>query len=154
MELEDAVHIALLTLKETIEGEMNGETVEIGIRSPTRELARKADDYDTGIVGAPANDLLGYEGVEGAVGPRFRKLSKEVSSSQGKTLFARKSRHVLEAADFCLPPTSVLRHMTYLEGVRLTLVIRAGDRRLPYEPVIKRITDSFLPEALCTCMEQ
>jgi 20S proteasome subunit alpha 2 len=31
LELEDAVHIALLTLKETIEGEMNGETVEIGI---------------------------------------------------------------------------------------------------------------------------
>ena len=30
-----------------------------------------------GIVGAPANHLLGYEGVEGAVGPRFRKLSKE-----------------------------------------------------------------------------
>ncbi|MDI1491962.1 MAG: Proteasome subunit alpha type-2 [Ramalina farinacea] len=59
LELEDAVHIALLTLKETIEGEMNGETVEIG------------------IVGAPANNLLGYEGVEGAVGQRFRKLSKE-----------------------------------------------------------------------------
>ena len=33
LELEDAVHIALLTLKETIEGEMNGETVEIGRRS-------------------------------------------------------------------------------------------------------------------------
>ena len=31
LELEDAVHIALLTLKETIEGEMNGETVEIGM---------------------------------------------------------------------------------------------------------------------------
>jgi 20S proteasome subunit alpha 2 len=31
LELEDAVHIALLTLKETIEGEMNGETVEIGV---------------------------------------------------------------------------------------------------------------------------
>ena len=30
LELEDAVHIALLTLKETIEGEMNGDTVEIG----------------------------------------------------------------------------------------------------------------------------
>src|SRR5207248_8590884 len=30
LELEDAVHVALLTLKETIEGEMNGETVEIG----------------------------------------------------------------------------------------------------------------------------
>jgi 20S proteasome subunit alpha 2 len=33
LELEDAVHIALLTLKETIEGEMNGDTVEIG-KSP------------------------------------------------------------------------------------------------------------------------
>ncbi len=30
LELEDAVHIALLTLKETIEGEMTGETIEIG----------------------------------------------------------------------------------------------------------------------------
>jgi 20S proteasome subunit alpha 2 len=30
LELEDAIHIALLTLKETIEGEMNGETIEIG----------------------------------------------------------------------------------------------------------------------------
>ena len=34
LELEDAVHIALLTLKETIEGEMNGETVEIGQTCP------------------------------------------------------------------------------------------------------------------------
>lgn len=59
LELEDAVHIALLTLKETIEGEMNGDTVEIG------------------IIGPPANDLLGYDGVEGAVGPRFRKLSPQ-----------------------------------------------------------------------------
>ncbi|KAH7392743.1 nucleophile aminohydrolase [Pyrenochaeta sp. MPI-SDFR-AT-0127] len=57
LELEDAIHIALLTLKETIEGEMNGETVEIG------------------IVGPPEERLLGFEGVEGAVGPRFRKLS-------------------------------------------------------------------------------
>ncbi|KAK0842848.1 Proteasome subunit alpha type-2 [Friedmanniomyces endolithicus] len=57
LELEDAVHIALLTLKETIEGEMNGTTVEIG------------------IVGPPADHLLGYEGVEGAQGPRFRTLS-------------------------------------------------------------------------------
>ena len=30
LELEDAIHVALLTLKETIEGEMNGETIEIG----------------------------------------------------------------------------------------------------------------------------
>lgn len=59
LELEDAIHIALLTLKETIEGEMNGETVEIG------------------IVGPPEDRLLGYEGVEGAVGPRFRKLSPQ-----------------------------------------------------------------------------
>lgn len=57
LELEDAVHIALLTLKETIEGEMNGETVEIG------------------ILGPPADHLLGYEGVEGAQGPRFRVLT-------------------------------------------------------------------------------
>ena len=30
MELEDAIHIALLTLKDSVEGEMNGETIEIG----------------------------------------------------------------------------------------------------------------------------
>ncbi|EPQ64040.1 Alpha 2 subunit of the 20S proteasome [Blumeria graminis f. sp. tritici 96224] len=59
LELEDAVHIALLTLKETIEGEMNGETVEIG------------------IIGPPAHHLLGIEGVDGARGPRFRKLSPQ-----------------------------------------------------------------------------
>ncbi|KAK4547850.1 putative proteasome subunit alpha type-2 [Oleoguttula mirabilis] len=59
LELEDAVHIALLTLKETIEGEMNGDTVEIG------------------IVGPPADHLLGYDGVEGAQGPRFRTLSPQ-----------------------------------------------------------------------------
>ncbi|KAL2143435.1 hypothetical protein VTI28DRAFT_10422 [Corynascus sepedonium] len=59
LELEDAVHIALLTLKETIEGEMNGDTIEIG------------------IVGPPADHLLGVEGVQGAVGPRFRKLTPQ-----------------------------------------------------------------------------
>jgi len=59
LELEDAIHIALLTLKETIEGEMNGNTVEIG------------------IVGAPDDSKLGYEGVQGARGPRFRKLTPE-----------------------------------------------------------------------------
>ncbi|RJE27236.1 hypothetical protein PHISCL_00477 [Aspergillus sclerotialis] len=59
LELEDAIHIALLTLKETIEGEMNGDTIELG------------------IVGPPADHLLGFQGVEGARGPRFRSLSKE-----------------------------------------------------------------------------
>jgi len=57
LELEDAIHIALLTLKETIEGEMSGDTVEIG------------------IVGEPYAPGLGIEGVKGAVGPRFRKLT-------------------------------------------------------------------------------
>lgn len=32
---------------------------------------------NTGIVGPPADNLLGYEGVEGARGPRFRKLSPQ-----------------------------------------------------------------------------
>ncbi|KAM0425208.1 hypothetical protein ACHAPT_009525 [Fusarium lateritium] len=59
LELEDAIHIALLTLKDNIEGEMNGDTIEIG------------------IVGAPAEHLLGLEGVDGAVGPRFRKLTPQ-----------------------------------------------------------------------------
>ncbi|KAF2689196.1 N-terminal nucleophile aminohydrolase [Lentithecium fluviatile CBS 122367] len=59
LELEDAIHIALLTLKETIEGEMNGDTVEIG------------------IIGPPEERLLGFEGVAGAQGPRFRKLSPQ-----------------------------------------------------------------------------
>ncbi|KAF4971742.1 hypothetical protein FSARC_1541 [Fusarium sarcochroum] len=59
LELEDAIHIALLTLKDNIEGEMNGDSIEIG------------------IVGAPAEHLLGLEGVDGAVGPRFRKLTPQ-----------------------------------------------------------------------------
>ena len=35
MELEDAVHIALLTMKENFEGEMNETNIEIGIASDT-----------------------------------------------------------------------------------------------------------------------
>ena len=77
LELEDAVHIALLTLKETIEGEMNGETVEIGELQFNQCNIGNALTGDEGIVGAPANHLLGIEGVEGAQGPRFRKLTKE-----------------------------------------------------------------------------
>jgi len=57
MELEDAIHTALLTLKEGFEGEMTKDTVEIG------------------IVSEPAQHLLGFEGKKGAIGPRFRKLT-------------------------------------------------------------------------------
>ncbi|KAK9447466.1 nucleophile aminohydrolase [Limtongia smithiae] len=59
LELEDAIHIALLTLKESIEGEMNGNTVEIAIIGPT------------------ADHLLGFEGVKNVEGPRYRKLSAQ-----------------------------------------------------------------------------
>lgn len=33
--------------------------------------------FPTGIVGPPADHLLGVEGVEGVVGPRFRKLTPQ-----------------------------------------------------------------------------
>ena len=75
LELEDAVHIALLTLKETIEGEMNGDTVEIGELDTTQLTPSAAAKWILGIVGPPADHLLGFEGVEGAQGPRFRKLT-------------------------------------------------------------------------------
>lgn len=59
LELDDAIHIALLTLKESIEGEMNGDTVEIA------------------VIGNPNDDLLGVQGLANAQGPRFRKLSSQ-----------------------------------------------------------------------------
>ncbi|KAK9386758.1 nucleophile aminohydrolase [Lipomyces mesembrius] len=59
LELEDAIHIALLTLKESVEGEMNGNTVEIG------------------VIGPASDHLLGFEGVKNVPGPRFRKLSPQ-----------------------------------------------------------------------------
>lgn len=79
LELEDAVHIALLTLKETIEGEMNGETIEIGELCSSEILHWHSNftNSQPGIVGPPADHLLGVEGVEGAKGPRFRKLSPQ-----------------------------------------------------------------------------
>lgn len=59
---------------------MNGDTVEIGtltiLRCSTCSRT-EANILHTGIVGPPADDLLGYEGVEGAQGPRFRKLSPQ-----------------------------------------------------------------------------
>lgn len=75
LELEDAIHIALLSLKDNIEGEMNGDTIEIG-----KQPSLCSGDFQMltvclGIVGPPADHLLGVEGVEGARGPRFRKLT-------------------------------------------------------------------------------
>lgn len=46
LELEDAIHIALLTLKETIEGEMNGETVEIGTSRQAEHRMRSRLIFD------------------------------------------------------------------------------------------------------------
>ena len=59
LSLEDAIHVALLTLKEGMEGEMNGETVEICVVGPENKKA------------------LGYEGAKDASGPRVRILSQE-----------------------------------------------------------------------------
>ncbi|GMM51920.1 proteasome core particle subunit alpha 2 [Starmerella bacillaris] len=59
LELEDAIHITLLTLKESIEGEMTGDNVEIC------------------VVGLPNDDMLGFEGVPNVQGPRFRTLSSQ-----------------------------------------------------------------------------
>lgn len=52
LELEDAVHIALLTLKETIEGEMNGDTIEIGMspRNTTMNLELMANLLQVSLV--------------------------------------------------------------------------------------------------------
>ncbi|AMD21492.1 HER214Cp [Eremothecium sinecaudum] len=59
LELEDAIHISLLTLKESVEGEFNGDTIEIA------------------VIGEENDDLLGYSGDAKARGPRFRKFSAQ-----------------------------------------------------------------------------
>ena len=49
MELEDAIHTALLTLKEGFEGEMSGDTVEVGVVGSDGVFkvlrAEEVDDY-------------------------------------------------------------------------------------------------------------
>ncbi len=40
MELDDAIHIALLTLRESYEGEMNEHNIEVGIVSETDKVFR------------------------------------------------------------------------------------------------------------------
>ncbi|KAH3903655.1 Proteasome subunit alpha type-2 [Saccharomycodes ludwigii] len=59
LELEDAIHIALLTLKESVEGEFNGSTIDLA------------------IIGNENPDLLGFKGDNRVKGPRFRKLTTE-----------------------------------------------------------------------------
>lgn len=59
LELEDAIHIALLTLKESVEGDMAGENVEIA------------------VIGNTNDDMLGFQGADGVQGPRYRKLTAE-----------------------------------------------------------------------------
>ena len=59
MSLEDAVHTALLTLKEGFEGQMTEKTIEIGVVSTT--------------IGAEVNG----SGEIGKVKEVFRKLSEE-----------------------------------------------------------------------------
>lgn len=44
LELEDAIHIALLTLKETIEGEMNADTIELGEFTSARSCMKHMPD--------------------------------------------------------------------------------------------------------------
>jgi len=60
--LEDAIHTALLTLKEGFEGQMTEKTIEIGVVTvPTLE------ELETGKTG----------GETGQPRPTFRKLSEE-----------------------------------------------------------------------------
>lgn len=58
LELEDAIHVSLLALKESVDGELTGENLDIAIVSDSQE------------------HLLGFKGTN-VEGPRFRKLSAE-----------------------------------------------------------------------------
>jgi 20S proteasome subunit alpha 2 len=58
LELEDAIHVALLALKESVDGELTGKNLDIAIVSEAQENA------------------LGFKGTS-VEGPRFKKLSAE-----------------------------------------------------------------------------
>ena len=58
LELEDAIHVALLALKELVDGELTG------------------DNLDICIVSDPQENALGFKGTD-IEGPRFRKLSAD-----------------------------------------------------------------------------
>ncbi|EDK37501.2 conserved hypothetical protein [Meyerozyma guilliermondii ATCC 6260] len=58
LELDDAIHVALLALKESVDGELTGENLDIS------------------VVSEPQQQSLGFSGTDVA-GPRFKKLSAE-----------------------------------------------------------------------------
>ncbi|ODQ78119.1 hypothetical protein BABINDRAFT_163134 [Babjeviella inositovora NRRL Y-12698] len=58
LEIEDAIHIALLALKESVDGELTGENIELA------------------LISEPNDDMLGFKGTDMS-GPRFRLLSAE-----------------------------------------------------------------------------
>lgn len=58
LELEDAIHVALLALKESVDGELTGENLDIA------------------VVSDPQEHLLGFKGTSHE-GPRYKKLSVE-----------------------------------------------------------------------------
>ncbi|KAK6457386.1 nucleophile aminohydrolase [Scheffersomyces xylosifermentans] len=58
LELEDAIHVALLALKESVDGELTGENLDIA------------------IVSDPQEHLLGFKGTS-VEGPRYKKLTAE-----------------------------------------------------------------------------
>lgn len=74
LELEDAVHIALLTLKETIEGEMNGETVEIGTLPSCASRSRSGNFGE--LTPPPFNRHRGPARQPPARGRRGRRRSR------------------------------------------------------------------------------
>lgn len=55
LELEDVIHVALLALKESVDGELTGENLDIS------------------VIAEPQEHLLGFQGTS-SVGPRVRKL--------------------------------------------------------------------------------
>lgn len=58
MQLEDAIHVSLLALKESVDGELIG------------------DNLDIAVISDPQEQLLGFTGTN-IEGPRFKKLSAD-----------------------------------------------------------------------------
>ncbi|KAI5959301.1 PRE8 [Candida pseudojiufengensis] len=58
LQLEDAIHVSLLALKESVDGELIGENLDIA------------------VISDPQQQLLGFTGTD-VEGPRFKKLSAE-----------------------------------------------------------------------------